>query len=101
VNANDLIDAIEDAGYDTMPYAGRGMYGKECVAFLVERGREMAAAARIVGGVADSAARQELVKVFAGANRDNMGRDDNVVYFTRIDHPDGATAETPQSQEVV
>lgn len=29
--AQDLIDALEDIGYDPEGYSGRGMYGKQCV----------------------------------------------------------------------
>lgn len=32
-----LIHAIEECGFDTQSYSGRGMYGSECVGFVVER----------------------------------------------------------------
>ena len=30
--------ALEDLGYETRSYSGRGMYGKSCLGFVVENG---------------------------------------------------------------
>ena len=37
MTSKQLQDIIEMAGYETRSYSGRGMYGKECLAFTTER----------------------------------------------------------------
>lgn len=39
MDADKLIEILEDAGYEPQSYSGRGMYGKECVGVVVESGR--------------------------------------------------------------
>jgi hypothetical protein len=36
IEAQHLIDAIEDAGFEAQAYSGRGMSGKQCVGVVVE-----------------------------------------------------------------
>ena len=36
MTSKQLKDIIEMAGYETRSYSGRGMYGKECLAFTVD-----------------------------------------------------------------
>ena len=33
-----MQEAVEDAGYETRSYSGRGMFGKECLGVEVDRG---------------------------------------------------------------
>ncbi len=38
MTSKQLQDIIEMAGYETRSYSGRGMYGKECLAFTADAG---------------------------------------------------------------
>lgn len=90
MDANTLNQIIEDAGYETRRYSGRGMYGKECPSLVVEYGRELYAVADIVASVEDTDQRQELADVFTGARTDSMGRDSVVVCFPYVRFGDDA-----------
>lgn len=36
IEAQDLIDAIEDAGFEAQSYSGRCMFGAECVSVTID-----------------------------------------------------------------
>lgn len=76
-----MDDIIQDAGYETTQYSGRGMYGDECLGFRCDD--EIAAVAEIVGSVYDSDERREVVKLFRGAEIDNLGKG-YIIYFRRL-----------------
>ena len=84
MDAITLKQLIEDAGYETRSYSGRGMYGAECLAFIAEDGRELYAVASIVSQVVSHKDRENLAGQFAGVRTDSMGRDSIIVYFPRV-----------------
>ena len=77
MTTEELKQLIEDAGYETRDYSGRGMYGKRCLAFIIEAGNELGAVAEMVYHSDD----EEMVNIFKTARTDAMGRDDIVIYF--------------------
>ena len=81
MEAERLIEIIEDAGYETQNYSGRAMYGDECPAFVTDN--PIKAVAEIVGSVGDENEREEIVEAFSRAKEDSMGRD-VVIYFPHV-----------------
>lgn len=43
MNAQDLINAANEAGYEARSYSGRGMYGERCVGIKVPREASLSA----------------------------------------------------------
>lgn len=86
MNSQQLIDFLEQ--YDGIEvrtsYSGRGMYGDECVAFVVREEIAFATVAEIVADIEDEDERLEFAKLFRRARTDSMGRDSIVVYFPQI-----------------
>ena len=82
-------EIIEDAGYDTRSYSGRGMYGKECLAYEVPARDEIYSVACIMEqacSVLDGDSKiDDVKKAFRGAVTDNMGRDDIIIYFPKFE----------------
>lgn len=81
MTVEELKKIIDDAGYDTRDYSGRGMYGKRCLAFIIPNGEEFGAVAEIVYHSDD----EEIVTMFKDARTDSMGRDDIVIYFPSME----------------
>ena len=81
MTTEELKQLIEDVGYETRDYSGRGMYGKRCLAFTIEAGNELGAVAEIVYH-SDT---EEIVDIFKDARTDTMGRDDIIIYFPRME----------------
>ena len=50
-NAEQLIAALESAGYTWRRYSGRGMYGKECVGVTLSDDGELFDLGRTVGAI--------------------------------------------------
>lgn len=73
-----LEEVIEDAGFETRHYSGRGMYGAECVAF--ETNDPVGDVAEIVASVEGTEEVYELVKAFKKSKTDAMGLG-TVIYF--------------------
>ena len=69
MNTQDLINLLEDAGYDTHPYSGRGMFGKQCVSVQSDE-RLLLVLSDIVGCIEDQMQRAELLR---RAQTDQMG----------------------------
>jgi hypothetical protein len=85
INVNDLIEIINDAGYDVREYSGRGMYGKQCLAYFVGNGNLLASVALIIGYVNDDEFRHSLVHLFENDVRtDDMGLG-TIVYFPNME----------------
>ena len=80
-----LQDIIEAAGYETRSYSGRGMDGKECLAFTVDgRVEEFAVAADLMNVALDAG--EDFIKfepvlaAMRGIRTDRLGRG-TVFYF--------------------
>ena len=41
IDAQELTDALEDAGFDVEPYSGRAMFGVECVSIRLDSESEL------------------------------------------------------------
>lgn len=41
VTAEDLHDALEDAGYEVETYSGRAMFGKRCVGVIIDSAADL------------------------------------------------------------
>lgn len=82
-----LSNAIKSQGYTPRSYSGRGMYGKQCLAFSTDDSAITAVAA-IVGNIRDEGERLEVVEAFEGARSDSMGLG-TVIYFPRIAFEEG------------
>ena len=78
-----LTEAIENAGYKVYPYSGRGMMGKQCLAFTIQE-PTTAAIAKIVMAVDDSELRHQIGDMLVSALTDNMGKG-TVVYLPRYE----------------
>ena len=96
-----LQTLLEDAGYETQSYSGRGMYGKSCLGVVTERPFRMIAdctdvlADDLDGCLAEDAIHDELValgEALRGARQDNMGRD-IIVYFPDVEYDNEADVE--------
>ena len=85
MQAEALIDALEEAGCAPRAYSGRFMYGAQCVAFRTDDlYRDIAAIAvtlmtREVDGDA-------IIELFGGLRSDHLGRS-TIAYFPHIAWP--------------
>jgi hypothetical protein len=76
----DLIDALENSGYEWRAYSGRGMYGAQCVGVIVEDDSILWQMAR------------DLIDIEIAAPRtDSMGRD-IILYWPRFKIVDDAVS---------
>ena len=83
-----LQDIIEMAGYETRSYSGRGMYGKECLAFTVDgRAEEFAVAADLMNAALDAGEDfvvvEPVLAAMRGIRTDSMGLG-TVFYFPGV-----------------
>lgn len=78
-----FIEIIEDAGYETRSYSGRGMYGNECVGIDLQDSVSMQFAAEVVASVEGEDEREELVSIFRDARTDFLGLG-TIVYFPKM-----------------
>lgn len=80
-----LAQLLENAGFETRSYSGRGMYGKQCLA--VEAGSSLDVFSAVLEGVSWSDTPKEdadtLAKAFKRARTDSLGLG-VVVYFPNI-----------------
>ena len=83
-------EAIEDVGYQTRSYSGRGMYGKSCLGFETTRYQNsIQAVAEIIGNLADTCMYdddlelQDFIEMFSDVQSDSMGLG-MIIYFPEI-----------------
>lgn len=82
MNSQKIIDILEQYDIDVRTnYSGRGMYGAECVGFVVREDTLLATVAEMVAETEDEDERQDFAKLFRRARTDSMGRDSVIVYF--------------------
>lgn len=93
----ELASLLEEAGYETRRYSGRGMYGSECLAITVPRADVAAVGAKLVqatvedvtpGGArlseAIESAIRDVIEAMLAVRTDDMGRDEAVVYWPSV-----------------
>ena len=78
-----LTEAIENAGYKVYPYSGRGMMGKQCLAFTIQE-PTTSAIVKVVWTIEDEELRLKVGDILASALTDNMGKG-TVVYLPRYE----------------
>lgn len=88
-----LQELIEDLGYETRSYSGRGMYGRECLGVTVEEPVSFALELGEAIGADDERSFGRLPAV----RWDSMGRD-YIVYFPNVPY-DGENDESDEEDE--
>ena len=76
MDATQLKQIIEDAGYEARSYSGRGMYGKECVGVTCH------SEITLIFDMMDHASRNQI-KELKGCITDSMGRS-IIVYWPSV-----------------
>ena len=86
-------EAIENAGYVTRSYSGRGMYGKKCLGFETSRNQSpILATAEIMADLSDRCTYKEgsqdlelsdFLEFFSDVKEDSMGLG-GIVYFPEL-----------------
>ena len=101
------VERLEESGFETRRYSGRGMYGAECIAFEVIGGSELGAVAEIISSIETVEEQAEVVKAFKQAKTDSMGRDGIVIYFPKYKYaaqpghePDKGVLAASKTQDV-
>jgi hypothetical protein len=85
IQAQALIEILEDAGREPFPYSGRSMYGDECVGFRISEDESVAGVTAEICLFADLdvAPAHEIHNVFLSAKVDQLGKG-LVMYFPRV-----------------
>lgn len=84
-----LQNIIEMAGYETRTYSGRGMYGKECLAFTVDGREGRASSFAVAADLMDAAIEagedfiEPLIEAMRGIRTDSLGLG-TVFYFPSV-----------------
>lgn len=92
MNFSELQEIVEDAGFETQSYSGRGMYGKKCLSFNLESGENefdvfLSISESIQSYVEshdDGLELEDITPHFMGAKSDSMGLG-IVIYFPEIE----------------
>lgn len=88
MNADQLQDIINAAGYEWRTYSGRAEYGAECIGFTVEDNDLLGAIGELMMEAItndDSLETAEaMLKLLHRANTDSMGRSSTIVYFPSV-----------------
>ncbi len=92
MNLSDLKQIIEDAGFDARSYSGRGMYGRKCLSFNLEREENefdaflsiAESAQSYVESSDDGFELEDVTTYFMGAKSDSMGLG-TVIYFPNVE----------------
>ena len=100
MDAQRLIELLEDAECEPRSYSGRGMYGRKCVAVVPDdyNSREGHVAALTMLYAESDEERQDLVTIWRGVRSDSMGRS-IVIYFPNIEWPADAVVNRRQEDE--
>lgn len=85
ITSKQFIEMLNDAGYDTRSYSGRGMYGKQCVAITTDDNPMYIAACLM--HMQDDHVQDDLLQILGRAQSDSMGCS-TVHYFPRMEWSD-------------
>lgn len=86
MTSKQLQDIIEMAGYETRTYSGRGMFGKECLAFTADsETSSFAVAADLMAAAIDAGEDfiAPVIEAMRGIRTDSLGRG-TVFYFPGV-----------------
>ncbi len=100
MNFSELQEIVEDAGFETQSYSGRGMHGRKCLSFNLESGEnEFDAFLSIAESIQsyveshdDGLELEDITSYFMGAKSDSMGLG-VVIYFPEINWEDSEDQE--------
>lgn len=89
---SELQEIVEDAGFETQSYSGRGMYGKKCLSFNLECEENefdvflsiAESAQSYVECHDDGLELEDIIPYFMGAKSDSMGLG-TVIYFPNVE----------------
>lgn len=91
MNFNEIKEVVEDAGFDPQSYSGRGMYGRKCLSFNLDRDENVVDAILDLAEALNSHVQdnpeiefEDAIQEFKGAKSDSMGLG-SVVYFPSIE----------------
>lgn len=91
MNFSEIKEIVEDAGFDPQSYSGRGMYGRKCLSFNLDRDEnvldaflELSEAISLYVEDNQEIEFEDVVSEFKGAKTDSMGLGE-VVYFPNIE----------------
>lgn len=94
MNFNEIKEVVEDAGFDPQSYSGRGMYGRKCLSFNLDRDENVVDAILDLAEALSSYVQnnpeiefEDAIQEFKGAKTDSMGLGE-VVYFPKIEWED-------------
>lgn len=78
-----LVEIIENAGYETREYSGRGMSGAQCLGVTVQKNEILFNA--VMASVDKAEERESLLEFFCDGNVefDSLGQG-TIVYFPRV-----------------
>lgn len=98
---HEAITALSDNGYDlqiSLPrkYSGRGMYGKQCIGVVTDQPLKLMAL--ITAQMAEIDLLDEFLNIIGSVAQDSMGYD-TVVYFKRVEWPEGVEETEEESDE--
>lgn len=94
MNFNELKEVVENAGFDPQSYSGRGMYGRKCLSFNLDRDENLCDAILDLAEAMNSHVQdnpdvefEDAIQEFKGVKTDSMGLGE-VVYFPNIEWED-------------
>lgn len=82
-----LVQAVEEAEYETRSYSGRAMYGERCLGVDCDNpARAAVRIARALVSLCEGSELEEILEAMEDAKTDSMGRD-AILYFPSIAFP--------------
>lgn len=96
MNADRLIDLIEDAGYTARSYSGRGMYGRCCVGIEVPSDVSVFSVAIELALICEDGEVRNLSDL--SPREDSLGLD-TILYFPHIEWPKGRADSDEEEME--
>ena len=88
MNSNTFQEILEEAGYHTQSYSGRGMYGKRCIAITTDNsiGTVMGNIFQVAYDELDEGDVEDFADTLSGMQQDHMGKSSMVYYFPNIEY---------------
>ena len=104
MNAKQLVEVIEEAGFEARSYSGRAMYGRDCVGVELDRGDSgFSLAAKLCAAAPDCLSEEDALDFVDGLSRldvreDSMGLG-GIVYFPRVDWPEDLSPDGEEDED--
>lgn len=83
MNKQQLINLLQSEGFEPRAYSGRNMYGKLCVGFTCDYGKEIRSIVQLLFVAEAEGIFEEAVKVLAKTKTDSLGLS-VIVYFPDV-----------------